>query len=243
MYNKENMKKLLAEFTGTALLVFFAIGIASMLGVLDGVYAGSIIGGALAFGLVLIVLIYVLGPVSGGHFNPAVSVAAWLSGKMTLKDMSKYCLAQFLGGLFGGVLLFGLMSLLGDDAMVTVGMGANAYTNILGDYVGRSIFIALLLETMLTFMFVFTILAVTRKENRHAGIIIGLCLIFVHLLGIPFTGTSVNPARSLGPAVFAGVEYLRQVWLFIVAPLFGAAAAAGLFKYFYGEKKEDEKTN
>ena len=207
------MKKLVCEFVGTLVLVLLACGVAVAT---DVHYLGT----ALAFGLVIVAMAYSIGNVSGCHINPAVSLGMTLSGRMTWKEFWQYVCAQVLGAITGaailGVILRSFKSL-----------GANGYNGT-----SVTVWIALLVEIILTFIFVLTILGVTdKKENGHAtGIIIGLTLTLVHLFGIPFTGTSVNPARSIGPALLQGGTALSQVWVFIVAPLVGAALAALFYK-------------
>ena len=208
------MKKLICEFVGTMMLVLLACGIAVVTGV-------NYLGTALAFGLVIVAMAYSIGNVSGCHINPAVSLGMTIAGKMTWKECLKYVIAQILGAIAGAALL-GLI--LGSFTS----LGANGYN---GTTV--TVWIALLVEVILTFVFVLTILGVTDKsENGHAtGIVIGLTLTLVHLFGLPFTGTSVNPARSIGPAIFQGGDALSQLWVFIVAPLIGATLAALFYKY------------
>lgn len=208
------VKKLVCEFVGTMMLTLLACGVAVATGV-------NYLGTALAFGLVIVAMAYSIGNISGCHINPAVSLGMYVAGKMSLKECLKYIVAQILGAIAGsallGVILGGFVSL-----------GANLYD---GNTV--TIWIAILVEVILTFVFVLTILGVTdKKENGHAtGIIIGLTLTLVHLFGLPFTGTSVNPARSIGPALLQGGEALSQVWVFILAPLIGAVLASLFYKY------------
>lgn len=204
------MKKYIAEFTGTLMLTLIACGIA--------VVSGNYLGIALAFGLVVIAMAYSIGNVSGAHINPAVSFAFAFTGQMTWIEFVKYVIAQILGAIAGS----GLLAVITES---TEKLGANSYNG--------SVWIALLIEVILTFIFVLTILCVTdkRDNSRVAGIVIGLTLTLVHLFGIPFTGTSVNPARSLAPALFQGNTPLQQVWVFIVAPMVGSLLAALFFKY------------
>lgn len=208
------MKKLVCEFTGTMMLVLLACGVAVATNV-------SYVGTALAFGLVIVAMAYSIGNVSGCHINPAVSLGMAVAGRMTWKECAKYVMAQVLGAIAGAALLGVILRSYST-------LGANSYN---GTTV--TVWIALLIEIILTFVFVLTILGVTdKKENGHAtGIVIGLTLTLVHLFGLPFTGTSVNPARSLGPALLQGGEALSQVWVFIVAPLIGGALAAFFYKY------------
>ena len=217
----ENLRKYTAELIGTMILVFMGCGSAVVLGTVIGVGPLAI---ALAFGLSIVATAYVIGPVSGCHVNPAVSFAMLLMKKLSLKDFCGYVIAQIIGGVIGAALLklivsFGIIDLTG-------ALGANGVNNA-GGIIG-----ALVIEIILTAIFVFTVLGVTSDESKSgvAGIVIGLTLTFVHIVGIPLTGTSVNPARSIGPALFAGLDSLSVVWVFIVAPLIGAAAAVGLYK-------------
>ncbi len=212
------MKKYIAEAVGTMLLTLVACGIAVTSGV-------DLVATSLAFGLVIVAAAYSIGNVSGCHINPAVSIALFVAGKMTLKECLKYIAAQIIGA-FVGSLLLGL--LLGKFEA----LGANG---LVGD---TSIWAALAVEVILTFIFTTTILGVTdKKENGHVtGIVIGLTLVLVHLFGLPLTGTSVNPARSLAPAVLQGGTALSNVWIFIVAPIVGAVMAGLFYKCVLKEK-------
>lgn len=216
------MKKYVAEFIGTLVLVLFACGVAAVTGCIfpEAGYVAT----ALAFGLVIVAMAYSIGNISGCHINPAVSLAVWMTGKMDTKDFIGYVVAQFLGAIVGAALL---MALIGKD----MGLGCNGLYN---DSVGLSI----LAEVILTFVFVLAVLGATSKiENgKVAGLVIGLSLTMVHLFGIYFTGTSVNPARSFGPALFMGGQSLGCVWVFIVAPLIGGALAALVWKYLWTEE-------
>ena len=212
----KELKKYLAEFIGTAILVLFGCGTAVITG-------GDIIPTALAFGLAIIAAAYAIGDVSGCHVNPAVSLAMLIGKKLKAKEFCGYVIAQILGALSGSLILWAILALSGADK-ATVGLGANSFiSNTAGGIWG-----SLLVEVILTFVFIYTILGVTSdKEKSHiAGIVIGLTLTFVHILGIGLTGTSVNPARSLAPAILMGGDALCQVWAFIAAPLVGATLAA-----------------
>jgi aquaporin Z len=209
-------RSLVVEFLGTALLVFVAVGSA-----VAGIDQLGPTGVALAFGLVLLALAYAFGPVSGCHINPAVTLGVLLSRGMTLPEAVGYWVAQFAGGIVGAALLQLLTSDFGGMTDQTGALGSNDFgTTISGGG-------AFVLEVLLTFAFVLVILLVTGKAAApgFAGLAIGLALTAVHLVGIPLTGTSVNPARSLGPALFAGGTALVHVWLFILAPLVGAVLA------------------
>lgn len=217
-------KKYVAEFIGTFVLVFFACGTAAVVGCSAENGTGYLLT-ALAFGLVIVAMAYSIGNVSGCHINPAVSIAMLCAGKISLKDFIGYVVAQFAGATVGAA---ALMAFVGKDS----GLGANALYN---GNVGLSI----LIEVILTFVFVIAILGVTSKVENGAvaGIVIGLTLTLVHILGISFTGTSVNPARSFGPALLVGGEALRNVWVFIAAPLVGGVLAALVYKFLTGVKK------
>ena len=216
MKENESVKKYLAEFIGTFVLVLFACGAACVLGC--DTRAGYL-AVALSFGLVIVAMAYSIGNISGCHINPAVSLAMFISKKMSLEDFIGYVIAQFLGATAGaGVLAY----LVGKDS----GLGINSIA-------GYGWCKSFVVEVILTFVFVLTILGVTSKESYSsvAGIVIGLSLTLVHLLGIRFTGTSVNPARSVGPAVIVGGDQLKGLWVFIVAPLVGGVLAAFCYKF------------
>lgn len=211
------MKKYIAEFVGTFTLVLVACGVAV-------VTNANVVATALAFGLVIVAMAYSIGNVSGCHINPAVSLGMLLTKQMSLKDFGCYVVAQVLGALVGSTVLGVLLGSF-------EALGANGYGAV--GQLATDVWIALLVEVILTFIFVTTILGVTsKKENSNvAGIVIGLTLTLVHLLGISFTGTSVNPARSLAPALLQGGEALSQVWVFIIAPLVGAALASLFYNF------------
>lgn len=221
------MKKYVAEFIGTMVLTLFGCGSAALSGGIEGVL--GVLGIAMAFGLSIVAMAYAIGDVSGCHINPAVSLGVFLNKGMSAKDFGCYVLAQVLGGLAGAGILAGIISCTSLGTVAEVGLGTNGYGE--ASYVGLNMAGALIVEIILTFVFVLTILGVTAKAKTGtvAGLVIGLTLAFVHILGIPLTGTSVNPARSIGPAVFAGGTALAQVWVFIVGPLIGAALAAYVY--------------
>ena len=225
------MKKYVAEFIGTLVLVLFGTGIAVVSG-------GDLVATSLAFGLAIVAEAYVIGGISGCHVNPAVSLAMLLSKKLSAKDFAYYVLAQVLGAIAGTTVLFIILS---STDLGTAALGANYFGELSANNI--SLVGALVTEIVLTCVFVYTILGVTSddKYSSVAGIVIGLTLTFVHLIGIPLTGTSVNPARSLAPALFLGGTALKQVWLFIVAPLLGGAGAACLFKFLNEPTKKKEK--
>lgn len=225
------MHKYIAEFMGTMILVFFGCGVI----VVTGGYTGGLGFGflgvlviAAAFGLTTLAASYVLGHISGCHINPAVSLGMLLVGRLSIIDFAGYVVAQIFGAFAGSALL----SLIVNSSSNLVGYGANGYDSL--SAVGLSMGGAFMTETFLTFVFVITILSVTANERiqSFSGIAIGAILTMVHLIGIPLTGTSVNPARSLAPAVFNGGVALSQVWLFILAPLVGAALAALVYCVF-----------
>jgi len=222
------MKKYLCEFIGTAVLVFFGCGSAAIAGGTLGTL--GTLGIALAFGLSIVAMAYVIGDISGCHINPAVSLAVFINKKMSLKDFGFYVLAQFLGAILGIALLYAIMSC-SRIGVNYYGLGANGFGDL--SKIGINVIGAFITEVLLTFVFIYTILGVTSDENKKSitGIVIGLTLTFVHIMGIPITGTSVNPARSLAPAIFLGGTALKQVWVFIIAPFAGSALAAFTYKF------------
>lgn len=220
------MKKYTAEFIGTFVLTLFGCGSAALTGGIDGKL--GILGIAMAFGLSIVAMAYAIGDVSGCHINPAVSLAMLISKKMDVKDFVGYVIAQCLGGLAAAGVLRAIVSM-SNLNVADSGLGTNGFGD--ASYIGLNVTGAIIVEIILTFVFIMTILGVTAKAKTAniAGLVIGLCLAFVHILGIALTGTSVNPARSLGPAIVMGGTALSQVWVFIVAPLIGAALAAIVF--------------
>ena len=220
------MKKYLCEFIGTAVLVLFGCGSAAIAG-------GTLgnLGIAMAFGLSIVAMAYVIGNVSGCHINPAVSLAMLISKKISVKDFFGYVVAQVLGGLAGSGLLYAIISNSSSLSIAANGLGVNSFGDL-------TMFGAILVEVILTFVFIYTILGVTSDDSKSsvAGIVIGLTLAFVHIMGIPLTGTSVNPARSLAPAIILGGKALSEVWVFIVAPFIGSALAAITYKYLNCKK-------
>lgn len=215
------MKKYAAEFIGTFVLTFFGCGSAALSGGIDGVL--GVLGISMAFGLSIVAMAYSIGNISGCHINPAVSFAMLLSKKLSAKDFAGYVIAQCIGAIAAA----GLLKLIGSMCSPAItGLGTNGFGS--ASYVGLGMAGAVVVEIVLTCVFLLAILGVTSSEKTAnvAGLVIGLTLAFVHIIGIPLTGTSVNPARSLGPALLAGGQALSQVWVFIVAPLIGAAIAA-----------------
>jgi aquaporin Z len=215
------MKKFIAEFIGTFILVLFACGTAVIAGGQVGV-----LGIALAFGLALIAAAYGIGAISGCHINPAVSVGAWVAGRMSAGDLVQYVIAQCLGAIVAAFALLTLAkgALAGYDVAAS-GLAHNGWGAGYGGEYDQGA--ALLFEVVATFIFVLVILGATGKGSHPAmaGLAIGLTLVVIHLVGIRITGTSVNPARSLGPALMVGGTAISQLWLFIVAPLVGGALA------------------
>lgn len=220
----EGVRKYLAEFIGTFVLVFVACGVAAVTHCTAEANAAYILT-ALAFGLVIVAMAYSIGNVSGCHINPAVSIGVLINGGMDVTDFIGYIAAQFLGAIAGAAVL---RCMIGTE----LGLGCN------GLFEG-SVMKSLVIEIILTCIFVLAVLGATSKiENSHvAGLVIGGSLTLVHLLGIFFTGTSVNPARSFGPALLLGGESLGVVWVFIVGPLIGGVIAALLWKVLGGAKE------
>ena len=220
------MKKYICEFIGTCVLVLFGCGTAVVTG-------GNIAVTALAFGLSIVAMAYVIGNISGCHINPAVSLAMLINKKMSAKEFCCYIVAQVAGAFLGSGILYAILA---NTNLGTAALGANGYGELSAS--GITLLGAIIVEVILTFVFIYTILGVTSDEKKGsiAGIVIGLTLTFVHIIGIKLTGTSVNPARSLAPAVILGGEALKQVWVFIVAPFVGSALAAITFKFLNKEE-------
>ena len=224
-----SMKKYIAEFIGTLVLTTLGCGTAMLVGCNADNGCGYILT-ALAFGLSIVAMAYCIGNISGCHINPAVSLAFLARGEMKIADFCGYVVSQCLGAFAGAGLLYGIFGL-GQVYDRTGGYGSNGLSGVHG-----SVASGLIVECLLTFIFVLTILGVTSKKFKHGsfgGLIIGLSLTFVHIFGIGLTGTSVNPARSIGPAIVAALDGndapLGDVWIFIVAPLVGAAIAAVVY--------------
>lgn len=225
------LKKYFAEFLGTFVLVLFGCGTA----VLSG---ADLVATSLAFGLSIVCMAYAIGPVSGCHVNPAVSLAMAINKRLSWKDFAFYVLAQFAGAIAGAGLLYGFLALSGiGDATITA-LGQNGFEA--NSAIELSMGGAVLVEIVLTFVFVLTILGVTGKNGggKKAGLVIGLTLALIHLLGIRLTGTSVNPARSFGPAIILLGDAIKQVWVFIVAPFVGGALAAFAGKFLLSTEKD-----
>ena len=218
------MKKYIAECIGTFVLTLLGCGTAMFLGCNT---PAGVVGTAIAFGLTVIAMAYTIGNISGCHINPAITLAVALSGRMTWKDACGYWCGQIIGGILAGAVLLLLANVVAAPDL-TGGLGSNGVANAGG--VGG----ALLVECIATFIFVLVVLGSTdakKGAGNLAGLAIGLTLILVHLVCINLTGTSVNPARSLGPAIFAGGAALKDVWVFFVGPLVGAALSACVWKY------------
>jgi len=225
------MKRYLAELIGTLALVLIGCG--------SAVVAGSHIGFmgiAFAFGLTVLVMVYAIGSISGCHINPAITVAMWVAGKTKGKDAIFYIIAQCIGGILGAGILWAIASGVSDFSLANTGLGQNGYGSHSPD--GYSMAACFIAEVVLTALFLFVIFGATHKDapKGFAGIAIGFSLVLIHLVGIPITGTSVNPARSLGPAVFVGGDALAQLWLFIVAPIIGGVITAIIWKYTFEER-------
>ncbi len=229
----DSVRKYIAEAFGTMVLTLVGCGTA--------VLTADIVAIALAFGLSVVAMAYCIGPISGCHINPAITIGMLINGKIEKNDAIFYIVAQFIGGIIGALLLWIIIGQT-DIPMATCSLGTNGFGD---DYNvnGISMFGAIIVEILLTAFFVLAALGVTSTKATAAqgGIVIGLALTLVHLMGIGLTGTSVNPARSLGPAIFRAFENtmaLEQVWVFIVAPVIGAVIAGFLWQYFKNGVKE-----
>jgi aquaporin Z len=232
-------RKLIAEFIGTAILVFVAVGTATLsfgFKLFGTSFSAGTVTTALAFGLVLMALVYAIGPISGCHVNPAVSLGFVVAGRMAVTEALGYWVAQIAGGIAGAYALWAVFTGAPGYSKSVQGLGADGYGS--ASKIHLSAGSAFAVEAILTFIFVMVILFATSKVAREAlaGLAIGVTLVFVHLVGIGLTGTGVNPARSLGPALVVGGLALHQVWLFIVAPLVGGFVAA----MFYGLMTRNE---
>lgn len=223
------MKKMTAEFIGTFTLVLFGCGAAVIAGA-DGTTGIGLAGISLAFGFALIGMAYGIGPVSGCHINPAVSLGAVAAGRMKMAEAVQYIIAQICGASVAALVLMIIATGKADYTVAANGLGQNGWgAGYLGEYAMASAF---LFELVATFLFVVVILGATGAgaPSSMAGLAIGITLVVIHLVGIKITGVSVNPARSIGPALFAGAGAISQLWLFIVAPVLGALAAGLMFK-------------
>ena len=234
------MKKYLAELIGTFSLVLFGCGAAVISGTSQiGPSGIGLLGIAIAFGFTVVAMAYAIGGISGCHVNPAVTVGVLVAGRMNAKDAVGYIISQFIGATLGAGVLYLIVSGKAGWTMPEWGLGANGWgEGYLGGFNTTSAFVA---EAVLTCLFLFVILAVTSKygNSTMAGLAIGVTLMLIHLVAIPVTGTSVNPARSFGPAIISGGKALADLWLFIVAPIVGAIIAALIWKN--GFETEDKK--
>ncbi len=229
--NHLQMKKYIAELIGTFSLVLFGCGAAVIAGV-SGVGPSGIglLGISIAFGFAVVAMAYAIGGISGCHINPAVTIGVLVVGKISFKDALGYIVAQIVGAILGAGVLYLILSGKPDFVMGEWALGSNGWgVGYLGEY---SVISAFIIEAVMTFLFLFVILSTTSKfgNGTMAGLAIGVTLMLIHLVAIPVTGTSVNPARSIGPALFAGGIALSQLWLFILAPIVGAIAAGLTWK-------------
>lgn len=228
------MKKLLAEFIGTFWLVFGGCGSAVIAAGYPELGIGFL-GVAIAFGLTVLTMVYAIGHISGCHLNPAVSIGLWVGGRFDIKELLPYVGAQVLGGIAGAAILYLIAS--GKPGFEMGSFAANGYGEHSPD--NYNIMAALLTETVMTFMFLMVILGVTHSKapKAFAGLAIGLSLTLIHLVSIPITNTSVNPARSTSQAIFVGDWAMEQLWLFWLAPIAGAIIAGVVYKFISPEKK------
>lgn len=231
------MKKLVAEFIGTAWLVLGGCGAAVLAAGIPDIGIG-LVGVSLAFGLTVVTMAYAIGHISGCHLNPAVSIGLWLGGRFDAKDLAGYIGAQILGAIFGAGILYVIIS--NSAGFEGYSKAGDFATNFYGvEQYGRTFTMvaAFLTEVVMTFFFLIVILGATHSKAAQgfAGLAIGLALTLIHLISIPVTNTSVNPARSISQAVFVGGDALSQLWLFIVAPIVGAALAGIVYKYMSPE--------
>ena len=231
----KDTQKYVAEFLGTFALVFIGCGSAVIAGGQIG-YAGI----SFAFGLTVLAMVYAIGPISGCHINPAISIAMLVAGKMKGKDALMYIIAQCLGAVVAAGILLAIANGVSGYDLATDGLGQNGFGRD-GSPAGYSLAACFLAEVVLTAIFLFVIFGSTSKgaPKGFAGLSIGFSLVLIHLVGIPITGTSVNPARSLGPAIFARGDAISQVWLFLIAPVLGAIVAALIWKLFFESGSEE----
>ncbi|QXP53455.1 aquaporin Z [Cellulophaga sp. HaHa_2_1] len=232
------MKKLIAEFIGTFWLVLGGCGSAVLAAGIPEIGIG-LVGVALAFGLTVLTGVYALGHISGGHFNPAVSIGLWVGGRFEAKELLPYIISQVLGGIAGAGILYLIVS--NQAGFSGYSQAGDFATNFYGvEQYGHTFNMtaALVTEVVMTFMFLIVILGATHKNAapRFAGLAIGLALTLIHLISIPVTNTSVNPARSTAQALFVGTEAMGQLWLFWIAPIVGAILAGLLYKFIAPNK-------
>lgn len=226
------MKKYFAELIGTMVLVLLGCGSAVFSGSVAGTVGAGIgtLGVAMAFGLSVVAMAYTIGGISGCHINPAITLGVWMSGRMSGKDAAMYMIFQVIGAIIGSAVIFALVSTGSHDGPTLTGSNSFADGEMLQAFIAEFVF---------TFIFVLVVLGATDEKHgagQFAGLAIGLTLILIHLVCIPITGTSVNPARSIAPAIFEGGKALSQLWLFIVAPFAGAALSALVWKALGREK-------
>jgi aquaporin Z len=231
------MKKYAAEFIGTFSLVLFGCGSAVISGIAATGPSGiGLLGISIAFGFTVVAMAYAIGGISGCHINPAVTIGVLTAGKITVKDAIGDIIAQCLGAILGAAVLYLIASGRPGFTMPAWGLGANGWgEGYLGNY---NILSAFVIEAVMTFLFIFVILGTTSKfgNSTMAGLSIGITLMLIHLVTIPVTGTSVNPARSLGPALLSGGKAIAQLWLFFVAPILGAVIAALIWKFGFDKE-------
>ncbi len=225
------MKKYVAELIGTLVLVLMGCGSAVFAGNIAGTVGDGVgtLGVAFAFGLAVVAMAYTIGNISGCHINPAITLGVWLSGRMRTKRAMMYMLFQVVGGILGALLLSLLVATGAHEGPTFT--GANSFAP-------EHMWQAFLAETVFTALFVWVVLGTTDEKKgvgNMAGLVIGLTLVLVHIVCIPITGTSVNPARSIGPALMEGGQAMGQLWLFIVAPMLGGAIAAGVWRFIKSE--------
>ncbi len=230
------MKKFVAELVGTFVLVLMGCGAAVIAGKASAVDTPAgigLLGISLAFGLAVVIMAYAIGPISGCHINPAVTISMLVARKISVADSVSYIVAQLTGATLAATLLYVILTGTPSFAMGEWALGSNGWgPGYLGGYDLTAAFVS---EFVFSFLFLFVIHAVTSKSGNStmAGLVIGLSLVLIHLVGIPITGVSVNPARSFGPAIFAQGKALEQLWLFFVAPILGGIAAALAWEYIF----------
>jgi len=238
--NNDTLRRITAEFFGTFWLTFGGCGAAVLAAAYPGLGIGFL-GVALAFGLTVLTMAYAVGHISGGHFNPAVTIGLWSAGRCANKHVLPYIVAQVIGAVIAAAVLWTIAS--GKPGWEPAGFAANGYGDLSPGKYGLGA--CILTEFVLTFFFVFIIIGTTSKGAAvgFAGIPIGLALTLIHLISIPVTNTSVNPARSTGPALFAGGAYIGQLWMFWIVPLLGAAVGGVLARWLYEPANVITKTD
>lgn len=234
---KDNTKRYIAELFGTMILIVMGCG-----SIVFGGQSISHLEIALCFGITLTVLIYAIGPISGCHLNPAVSIAMLVLNKMTIKDTFWYILFQCLGAIIGSTFIYFIAVVDMNFDIYNNGLGQNTFQQT--QNYNYDVFVAFSAELFLTAFFVFVIISTTSSENKNlSGVIIGLTLVIIHIMGISLTGVSVNPARSLGPAIYVEGNALSQLWIFIFAPICGGLIAAGFWTLVDTNKKLNSDFN